>query len=263
MMRFRCPDTSPPTSFIIQQKPNLLPRRPRKKVAPVANPAPSPLRRSSSSLRRREQIPGKLKRTDSASLAAKKEQCRAKADKKTESPNPQRKRSYSFVYAGNLRPTITEQQLRDRFSPCGPIIRIIIRCSRGQPVLAQGLYPDTLFGPRDRKYATIEFRDSNAYLKALKLNGHLLDGAQMIVSVSATDLPEAKEQFTMPTVPIQTPRKRQSPVDALSKSNPHRTPVPMSPDPQFSRASRPPDVPVTTESDRFRFLGLSFAKCII
>lgn len=83
-----------------------------------------------------------------------------------------------------LEPTITEEQLRDRFSPCGPILRIIIRCSRGQPIkaLPEGMQPEILFGPRDRKYASIEFSDSRAYLEALQLDGQILDGAKMIVS---------------------------------------------------------------------------------
>jgi hypothetical protein len=41
-----------------------------------------------------------------------------------------------------------------------------------------------MFGPRDRKYASIEFRDSMAYLRALRLNGYLLDGVEMIVGFS-------------------------------------------------------------------------------
>jgi hypothetical protein len=32
------------------------------------------------------------------------------------------------------------------------------------------------------RYATIEFRDSMAFLKALQLNGQLLDGVEMVVS---------------------------------------------------------------------------------
>jgi hypothetical protein len=76
----------------------------RKKVGqpnpPVAVPA-KPVRKSSSSLRRREQIPGKLKRTTSASLAAKKEHLRGDAKSKSDKKEP--KRPWSFVFAGNVR----------------------------------------------------------------------------------------------------------------------------------------------------------------
>ncbi|KAF5364093.1 hypothetical protein D9756_000684 [Leucocoprinus leucothites] len=276
-MRFRCPDTSPESSFAsssfslvpapnpppnsnLESRPNRpvvkKGRQPTQPVAPVAKPA----RKSSSSLRRRESIPGKLKRVDSAILAAKKEQLRGDAKSKAEKKMP--KRVWSFVFVGNLKPTITEEQLRARFSPCGPIIQIVIRCSSGQ-VTKKGLP----FGPRDMRYATIEFRDSKAYLKALRLNGHLLDGVEMVVCTSPLDLPEAKEGSRPSSTPAQTPRIPHTPYDHRTKNNPTQSsPKPMTltigTELELQRICKPPDAPPAAE-DRFRFLGLSFAKCIM
>jgi len=281
-MRIRCPSPSnsvillPPQNPPNHSKPKLRSTKPRKKVAYPTKPTPAapPVRKSSSS-RRREQIPGKPKRTDSASLAAKKEQLRIDTKVKTdgkckESP----KRPYSFVYAGNLQPTITEERLKDVFSACGPVLRIIIRCSRGHVirVLPEGVRPELFFGPRDRKYASIEFKDSMAYLKALQLNGRWLDGAQMIVCASAADLPEAKEASrgatAAPSSPARPPRPTitqnafASPLP-VNKNPYSRTTEPVTPIMKLPRPTKPPETPTTSEGDRFRFLGLSFAKCII
>ncbi|KXN83685.1 hypothetical protein AN958_00826 [Leucoagaricus sp. SymC.cos] len=267
-MRIRCPDTSPSNSFAFVPTPNPTSNPVAKRRPPKTLVAVPTLRRSSSSLRRREQIPGKLKRTDSASLAAKKEQRRGDTRFKTD-----RKRQYSFVYAGNLKATITEDQLRARFSACGPIIRIVIRCSSGQPQMTFGEgKPRAMVGPRDRKYASIEFRDSMGYLRALQLNGQLLDGVEMIVCTSAADLPEAKQTVCTPTgrsAPAQPPRIPHSPNNSPAINSPYRTPapipidIPMVPNEKLGWNSKPPDGPAPTEGDRFRFLGLSFAKCII
>ncbi|KAF9452494.1 hypothetical protein P691DRAFT_660928, partial [Macrolepiota fuliginosa MF-IS2] len=122
--------------------------------------------------------------------------------------------------------TITEEQLWARFAPCGPLLRIVVRCSRGQAINVLSEDFGWPFGPRDRKYATVEFSDSKAYLKALQLNGQLLDGAPMVVSTSPTDLPEAKElPCRTSDAPVQSSRIPQIPVNmpAINSINsPHR-----------------------------------------
>ena len=127
-MHIRCPDPSPSSSFasssfVLLPPPSDPISRPTRPVTSSARillvtflltllqphgalhntalvvPAPRPSRRSSSSLRRRESIPGKLKRTDSAILAAKKEHHRGDARPRSEKIP---RRAWSFVYVGNV-----------------------------------------------------------------------------------------------------------------------------------------------------------------
>jgi len=155
-------------------------------------------------------------------LAAKKELHRADAR-----PRPEKvsKRAWSFVFVGNVRlnhprtrtfiqllsqlkPTVTEDQLRARFSPCGPILKIVIRCSSGQVTKK-----DVPFGPRDMRYATIEFRDSKAYLCALRLNGHLLDDVEMVVCSCISRTTSNLSAVSRFALPLLTSLRRRSGTD--------------------------------------------------
>lgn len=100
---------------------------------------------------------------------------------------------FSFVYVGNLVSTITTTVLENFFKGCGQIKRTIIRCSRGQAVTAGLAVPKEVLGPRDRQYASIEFMDAQSARKALARHGMVLGGCQLVVSVSAADLPEVQD----------------------------------------------------------------------
>jgi RNA recognition motif-containing protein len=114
------------------------------------------------------------------------------AKKKAARRRQLKKREWSFVFVGNIKPTVNESVLHQFFASCGTIIRIQIRCSRGGAVTI-GVIPDNIHADRDFQYATIEFMNTNAVKKALKLNGARLHGTPLVVSVSAADLPEVKD----------------------------------------------------------------------
>jgi hypothetical protein len=80
-----------------------------------------------------------------------------------------------------LESSITQELLNSTFSPCGSISRIQIRCSRGQAVTVGVAVPKDVRTARDRQYATIEFKDAKAARNALRLNGKVLDGCQLVV----------------------------------------------------------------------------------
>jgi len=100
---------------------------------------------------------------------------------------------FNFVYVGNLESRITTSRLESFFGDCGQIKRTIIRCSRGQAVIAGLALPKEVQGPRDRQYASIEFLNSQSARKALACHGMVLDGCELVVSVSAADLPEVQD----------------------------------------------------------------------
>ncbi|KAF8812383.1 hypothetical protein BYT27DRAFT_7087380 [Phlegmacium glaucopus] len=102
-------------------------------------------------------------------------------------------RDVNHVYVGNLESTITITLLEDFFGHCGQIKQTIIRCSRGQAVMAGLAVPKEVLGPRDRQYASIEFMKPRSARKALACHGMVLNGSQLVVSASAADLPEVRD----------------------------------------------------------------------
>ncbi|GLB33742.1 hypothetical protein LshimejAT787_0106260 [Lyophyllum shimeji] len=156
------------------------------------------------------------------------------------------RRTFPFVYVGNLKPSITEERLRALFAPCGPIFRIGIRCSRGQAVTVGVPVPENVLTPRDRQYASIEFHDLEAAKLALRLNGAIVDGLQIVVSTTPADLPEVQDI-------VQTRIAQKQGNNGLLE--------------HFRRKLRSQPVPAeATEQfnpqDRHRIFGFSFAKCL-
>ncbi|KAJ8508409.1 hypothetical protein ONZ45_g9317 [Pleurotus djamor] len=104
-----------------------------------------------------------------------------------------RKSAWSYVYVGNVDPSVTYEQMKNHFDKCGTIIRIQFRCSRGQAVtIGQAIEPSQQTS-RDRQYATIEFTRSAAVLSALQLNGSTLNGSKLVVTITPADLPEVED----------------------------------------------------------------------
>lgn len=115
---------------------------------------------------------------------------------------------FNFVYVGNvsmpqlrtltvasdqfisqyvqLQSTITTSILEGFFKDCGQINRTIIRCSRGQAVIAGLAVPQEVLGPRDRQYASIEFTNPQSARKALAYHGMVLDGSKLVVCDTST-----------------------------------------------------------------------------
>ncbi|KAK2466163.1 hypothetical protein APHAL10511_001805 [Amanita phalloides] len=100
---------------------------------------------------------------------------------------------FSFVYVGNIDPSINEHRLEEYFSKCGKVCRIQLRCSRGQAVNIGIAIPEHVRTSRDRQYATVEFRSYREARNALYLNGKRLDGCKLVVSITPTDLPEVQD----------------------------------------------------------------------
>ncbi|OCH94240.1 hypothetical protein OBBRIDRAFT_823551 [Obba rivulosa] len=81
---------------------------------------------------------------------------------------------WSFIFVGNLDPSITEPMIRKAFKSCGTIARIQLRMGAGH-------------------YASVEFYEQGAPKKAVDtLDGTMLGGVKMVVCYSAADLPEVK-----------------------------------------------------------------------
>jgi len=78
--------------------------------------------------------------------------------------------------------------LQEVFGKFGSIMRITIRCSRGQAVGVGMPIPVAALTSRDRQYATIEFNDPNSVKKALKMNGAIVDGCRLVVRDSSSCL---------------------------------------------------------------------------
>jgi len=159
---------------------------------------------------------------------------------------------FNFVYVGNLQSTITTSLLENFFKFCGQIKRTIIRCSRGQAILSGLAVPREVLGPRDRQYASIEFIDPQSARKALECNGMVLDGCQLVVSASPTDLPECQE---IVQDKIACMRKKQLGPMPPARNTPQR-PVITCPTEQFTDYRDP-------RKDRHNIFGVSFAKGIM
>ncbi|KAI0650071.1 hypothetical protein C8Q79DRAFT_364872 [Trametes meyenii] len=103
---------------------------------------------------------------------------------------------WSFVYVGNLCSSVTEEQLKTLFKACGTIKRLQIRASGGVSVPTANMEA-TFFGlcppPAGVHYATVEYMTPAAARLALGLDGTVLNGRKILVSFSASQLPELSE----------------------------------------------------------------------
>ncbi|KAF8897478.1 hypothetical protein BD779DRAFT_1667452 [Infundibulicybe gibba] len=158
---------------------------------------------------------------------------------------------YSFVYVGNIDPSISQAQLETLFGQCGTITRIQRRCSRGQAVTFGVAVPAEVRTSRDRQYATVEFLEPKAAWKALKLDGYVMDGYKLVVSVSPADLPEVQDIVTARLKSLRERETRKNPFAA--RPGPSR-PV------QLEKTE--PIIGSTPPPDRHRLFGISFAKCV-
>ncbi|KAF8505495.1 hypothetical protein F5888DRAFT_1649584 [Russula emetica] len=89
----------------------------------------------------------------------------------------------SFVYVGNLRSDVCNEDLERLFMPCGKVLKIEIRCCSGTAV------------PSDANastvYATVMFVSLDGATKALFMDGNRLLGKRIVVAPSFLALPEA------------------------------------------------------------------------
>ncbi|RDB22597.1 hypothetical protein Hypma_010263 [Hypsizygus marmoreus] len=155
-----------------------------------------------------------------------------------------------FVYVANLKPWITKDVLEKEFSHCGEIKQIIFRCSRGRAVTNGFPIAGGPLSPRDRQYATIEFRESKAAYLALSLNGVRIHGCQIVVTSVAADLPEVQDIIYSR---LGTAYEQQGRVNPLKARAGKAKAIPL----EKTQAEIDPQ-----QSDRHRLFGFSFAKCV-
>ncbi|KAF8639458.1 hypothetical protein AX16_010312 [Volvariella volvacea WC 439] len=124
--------------------------------------------------------PGKTSKRKRASISV------AKKKQTTAGIRPQHPRSRSScLYVGNLVSSITDDRLRQLFSPFGTVKVVTIRCSRG--------CAENSSAERYPRHATVEFREPDAAERALKIHGIVLDNKIIVVSLSPADLPEVED----------------------------------------------------------------------
>ncbi|KAG6918948.1 hypothetical protein DXG01_010603 [Tephrocybe rancida] len=100
------------------------------------------------------------------------------------------KSCHPFVFVGNLKSSITVPRLKTLFAPCGEIIEIVIRCSRGKAVTAGRPALSDSLQSHELWYASITFTGLPAAKKALSLTGRDIDGRNIVVCKAAGELPE-------------------------------------------------------------------------
>lgn len=161
---------------------------------------------------------------------------------------------YSFVYVGNIDPAIAESRLREYFSTCGQVCRVQLRCSRGQAVSIGVTVPENVRTTRDRQYASIEFQDYRGARNALRLNGSVLDGCELVVTITPADLPEVKDIVDSRLSEI----KSRDPHNLAPNSVPRATARPLRTQPTEQAI----DESHSSRKDRFQMFGLSFGKCV-
>ncbi|KIK06759.1 hypothetical protein K443DRAFT_674042 [Laccaria amethystina LaAM-08-1] len=155
----------------------------------------------------------------------------------------------SHIFVGNLQSTITQERLQSTFTKFGPIKQTLIRVSMGCAVTGGLNVPAQVRGPRDRRYATIDFFSPIAARKALVMNGTILDGCQLVVSLSAGDLPEVRDMVDQR---LSTMRAHLMPENAQGGKP---APLTLQPTEQFHDFGE-------AHSDRHKIFGLSFTKCV-
>jgi len=112
---------------------------------------------------------------------------------KARAAHKEKKPEYSFIFVGNLEPTVTEKKLAKIFQHCGNILRIQIRCSGGRAITKGQAIKAEIRTHRDRQHASIEFSTAGARRRALRLDGTIVHGTPIIVSLSTIDLPEVRD----------------------------------------------------------------------
>ncbi|KAI0285051.1 hypothetical protein BGY98DRAFT_946887 [Russula aff. rugulosa BPL654] len=93
----------------------------------------------------------------------------------------------SFVYVGNLRSDVRNEDLELLFMPCGKVIKIDIRCCSGTAV-PSGANASTV-------YATVLFVSVDGATRALFMDGSPLLGKRIVVAPSFLALPEASRSI--------------------------------------------------------------------
>ncbi|KAI0824598.1 hypothetical protein BC628DRAFT_1376929 [Trametes gibbosa] len=117
--------------------------------------------------------------------------------------------AWSFVFVGNLSSETNEAELKDYFSRCGPIRRIIMRASGGVCVPTATLKGGFLgFGgvKPSVHYATIEFSTGAGARAAIDLDKTEFYGRPIVVSFSAADLPEVSDVVKMSAARKKNPK---------------------------------------------------------
>ncbi|TFK28797.1 hypothetical protein FA15DRAFT_664858 [Coprinopsis marcescibilis] len=217
-----------------------------KKSQPATSKAPKSKGKAKAAPKRVSQA------TRDAKLAAVSEAKRA-AKAREIAKKPLLRRPTSFVYVGNLQSGITELALQKLFAKYGPVIRVQIRCSGGQ-VTPQGLaIPKSARGPRDRLYATVEFDNALGAVKALELDGHVIEGIPLVVTTSAAGLPEIEDIIksrmgTNHRAPTRSRATKRKPLNVQATE-------------VFTNIDRSTEPP--PGADKFRIFGYSFAPTVI
>jgi len=178
----------------------------------------------------------------------------AKRSHRRETISKVKRWDYTFVYVGNIDPSISERRLHEYFSKCGKVYRIQLRCSRGQAINIGVPVPKNVRTSRDRQYATIEFKDYRGARNALHLNGKELDGCELVVTISPTDLPEVQDIVDMRISEIKKRTSKTNVSDELPRAS--ARPLEKRPTEEVI------DVAQTCRADRHRIFGISFAKCV-
>lgn len=184
-MRFRCPSSTPDGDAEPINKPAIDKRLSRMTLS--RGKAPENV--AGPSKKHQKKTPQNEKRKRSGMDATKKREIEM-AHRREQIRRQLKKREWSYVFVGNVEPTADECALHNLFIKCGPISRIQIRCSQGRAITIGQAIPAHLRTVRDRQYATIEFVNPNSVRKALKLDGTRLHGTQLVVCLTAADLPE-------------------------------------------------------------------------
>jgi len=178
----------------------------------------------------------------------------AKKHHKKEALSKTNRTEYSFVYVGNIDPTITGRRLQDFFSTCGKVCRVQLRCSRGQAITIGVAVPEDIRTKRDRQYASIEFEDYRGARNALRLNGEVLDGCELVVSITPTDLPEVQD---IVNTRISEIKNRVCRNNASHNVWHAERPLVSQPTEEVMEGSQ------LGRRDRHRVLDVSFGKCVV
>ncbi|KAH7908503.1 hypothetical protein BJ138DRAFT_1157535 [Hygrophoropsis aurantiaca] len=105
-----------------------------------------------------------------------------------------KKCDWTYAFVGNFAPSTSQQDLADYFKRCGRIWSLDIRCSGGLVMPAEVPSPAYYQGHAVHQYAVVIFTKPDGARKALTLNGTDFKGYQLVVSRSASDLPEIRQK---------------------------------------------------------------------
>lgn len=100
---------------------------------------------------------------------------------------------------------MTQWRLHEIFSKFGTVTGIVIRRSGGQAVTVGVAIPSEIKGPKDRFYASIEFRKRSSVKSALRMDGKKLDNVPIVVSVLSFSMTKI---LHLPGLPFSTRSSR-------------------------------------------------------